>query len=490
MSDAPTHMTPPAKRKLDLVTKLTFGFGSLGVGVKDYGFKVLLLLYYNQVIGLPAAKVSFGIMIAMIMDGMMDPVVGQISDNWRSRWGRRHPFMYFAALPSSIAFGALWLPPTGWSEEALVVYMIVAATAVRSFITFYEVPSVALVPELTSSYDERTSMMSYRYYFFFTGQVLLAVLTFRIFLQPDAEFPVGQLNPHGYQRFALTAAPFMLFAMLVACIGTHKHIPYLHKAPATRGGLIKTFKEIYETLFHGSFLTLTVAGLCKSMSIGISGALNLYLYTYYWQLTSNQVSILLLDGIISALAAATLSKPLSRRFGKKGVCMVFYMGAFIVGVAPLMLRHFGLFWPNGSPYLVPTLFVQGTIFSALGISSTILAQSMIADVVEDSQRKTGRRSEGLFFSAGSLMTKAISGTGVFGAGIILAIVAFPQDARPGEIGFETLDRLAMTYIPISATIYTIGLIFMSQYRINRDRHEANLAALGSPEETATKLDYP
>jgi Na+/melibiose symporter-like transporter len=124
------------------------------------------------------------------------------------------------------------------------------------------------------------------------------------------------------------------------------------------------------------------------------------------------------------------------------------------------------------------------IFSALGMSSTILAQSMIADVVEDSERRTGRRAEGLFFSAGALISKGISGAGVLSAGLILSYVGFPLHAKPGQIPPGMLDSLAMTYVPVCAVLYAIGLLCMSQYKITRSTHEQNLTALGEPIDAA------
>lgn len=476
----------PNPIRLDVPAKVSYGIGSLAVGIKDAGFKTLLLIYYNQVIGLPAARVAFAIMCALVIEAVLDPIIGYVSDNWRSRFGRRHPFMYASAVPSALTFMLLWFPPTDWSQDALLMYLIVSAIILRSCIAFYEIPSVSLVSELTQDYDARTSLMSYRYYFFFTGGLVLSLLTFRVFLQPDAEYPVGQLNPNGYHKYALVACVVMFISIMVAAIGTHKYIPQLRKAPPKRKiTLLQSLKEMFETLYHKSFLMLTIAGLCKSCTIGISGALNLFLFTYFYELNSSQIAILQLDSLFSAILAATLTGKLSKRFGKKPICMVFYVGAFIIGAIPLLLRHYGLLFENGSPYLLPTLFLQGIVFSFTGMSSTILAQSMIADVVEDVERKTGRRSEGVLFSFGSLISKAISGTGVFGAGLILAYIEFPEGAKPGQIPFEMLDKLAMTYLPVAAALYAIGLYCMSQYKISRESHAANLAALNkAPSETA------
>lgn len=469
---------PAGKIKLDLVSKLSYGFGSIAPGIKDAGFKSMLLIYWNQVVGLPADEVAFAIFIAIISETVLDPIIGHVSDNWRSRWGRRHPFMYASAVPASLAFLLLWFPPAGWSDEAMILYLATSAIIVRSCIAFYEIPSVAMVSELTQDYDTRTSLMSYRYYFFFTGGTILSLLTFRVFLQPDATHPVGQLNPNGYHTYALVGAAVMFVSIIVAGLGTHKYIPQLRQPPPkTKTSPLIALKHVFQTLWHRSFIFVTIATLCKSCTIGISGALNLFLSTYFWQLSASEIAILQLDTLVAALMAATLTRPISRRFGKRTVCMVFYVAAFIIGAAPLLARHFGVMWPNGSPYLLPTLFVQGTLFSFTGISSTILAQSMVADVVEDSERRTGRRSEGLFFSAGGLVSKATNGLGVFGAGLILASIHFPEKAKPGQIPTEMLDKLAMTYLPVAGLLYVIGLICLSQYRISRRTHNATVAAL-------------
>jgi GPH family glycoside/pentoside/hexuronide:cation symporter len=244
-------------------TKLLYGLGSVAFGVKDNGFAFFLLLYYNQVLGLPEAWVGFGIMLALVVDGVVDPVVGHLSDHLRSRWGRRHPFMYASALPIAVSYWLLWSPPA-LSSGALLVYFVVVAVLVRVFIAVYEIPSASLVPELTGHYDERTSILSYRFFFGWSGGLSMAVLAYALFLQPDATHPVGVLNPAGYRRYGLTAALVMLVAVLVSAVGTHPFIGRLKPPPARRPvGLRAIFREFGETLSNRSFLALFAAGVSR-----------------------------------------------------------------------------------------------------------------------------------------------------------------------------------------------------------------------------------
>ena len=104
---------------------------------------------------------------------------------------------------------------------------------------------------------------------------------------------------------------------------------------------------------------------------------------------------------------------------------------------------------------------------------------MIADVVEDGELKTGRRSEGLFFSASTLVTKAVSGIGIFAASGILAVIHFPAAAKPGQVAPEILQHLALVYIPTLLALYATGLVLLFGYRITRESHAETLAKLAA-----------
>ncbi|MDP3783882.1 MAG: MFS transporter, partial [Sphingopyxis sp.] len=154
----------PRPEKLPVWLKATHGLGSIAYGVKDNGFSTFLLLFYNQVIGLDAGIVGTAIMVALIADAFVDPVIGELTDRTRSRWGRRLPWLYIAPVPLAIAWMLLWHPPE-MSDSMTVAWLIGFAIIVRSLVSCCEVPSVAIVPELTADYDERTIVMRYRFLF-------------------------------------------------------------------------------------------------------------------------------------------------------------------------------------------------------------------------------------------------------------------------------------------------------------------------------------
>lgn len=473
-----------------MTTKLYYGFGSVAFGVKDNGFSYFLLIFYNQVVGLPSPTVGFAIMIALVVDAFLDPIVGQLSDNTRTPWGRRHPFMYAAALPVAISYLLLWNPPAGWDQQALFFYLIGVAILIRSFITCYEIPSSALAAELTTAYDERTKLLSYRYLFGWVGGLAMYFAGFKIFLRPDATHATGQLNPTGYAHYGLAAAGLMLFAILVSAIGTHKQIPFLRNPPARKLSIPTLAREMVGTLSHASFLRVLSGSFFTAMASGLVLSISLYFTTYFWGFSSDQIANLTFSSLTSAVLAFALAAPVSKRFGKKRTAITLIVTAFFIGCAPIVLRLLDLMPANGHPLLWPLIFGQNVISTGCSITAAILMSSMIADVVEDSEVRTGRRSEGLFFAAAAFIAKAVTGVGIFSSAMIIKVVQFPAHAKPGEVSAEVLRNLGLVYVPALGALYLLAVLFVSGYRITRESHEESLRKLAAAADLVAEGDDP
>jgi Na+/melibiose symporter-like transporter len=458
--------------------KLFYGFGSVAFGVKDQGFGFLLLLYYNQVLGLPEQLVGLGIMIVLVADAISDPIVGYVSDNLHTRWGRRHPLMYASAIPVAVSYFLLWNPPAGMTQGALFAYMVVVAIVIRTFITFYEVPSASLVPELTSSYDERTSLLSFRYFFGWWGGLTMGLLAFQVFLRPDAEHAAGVLNPDGYRAYGLAASGIMATAILLSTLGTHPYIPYLKQPPPKKPfDLRRSLAELRTTLSNRAFLALFGAMVSGSMAAGLTAALNIYFSTFFWELTTNEMSLLVLANFVSAALALGFAPPLSRRLGKKPAAVSLSLSAILLAPTPILLRLIGLFPDNHSPALMPMLLLANTLIVTLLISSNIVTASMVADVVEDSELTTGRRSEGTFAAASSFVQKCVSGIGIFASSLVLGFIGFPRDAKPGEVAPAIIRDLGIAYAPAMVVLYLVAIGFIALYPIDRAKHEENVRLL-------------
>jgi len=460
-------------------TRFYYGFGSVAYGVKDNGFVYFLLFYYNQVLGLPGHLASAAILIALVFDAMSDPIVGNFSDRLHSKWGRRHPFMYAAAFPVAFSFYGLWNPPE-LSEDGLFYFLMFNALLVRTFITFYEVPSTALAPELTPNYDERTKLAATRHFFGWVGGITMAVVMYGFLMVKTPEFGEGALNPAAYQTYGILGAVMIFIAIMTSAIGTHRHIPSLMQPPPKRKASIKlSLLEAKETLANRSFYAVFGFGLFAAMAGGLSGSLSIYFGTYFWGFTPGQLGVLVPTGLISATFALSFAPYVSHRYGKKRGAIGLSLFAAGFAPAPYLARLAGLTPASGSTELLMLLIVYNVIEIGLIISSTTLVSAMIADVVEESELVTGRRSEGIFFAARSFISKSVSGLGIMLGTLLLSAVEFPQDAKPGEVDPQIIENLGYGYVPMIIVLYLSAIVCLVAYNITRERHLKNVEVLAA-----------
>jgi glycoside/pentoside/hexuronide:cation symporter, GPH family len=501
MSDPALPVGP--RPAVGLGTKILYGLGSVAFGIKDNGYRVFLLLFYNQVVGMDPRAVGLAITLALIIDCVIDPVLGEISDNWRSKWGRRHPFMYASALPIALSFLLLWNPPAGWSEGALFWYLVAVAVLGRSFITMYEVPSSSLAAELTEDYDERSSILGWRYFFAWWGGLTLTIVMFWVFMQPTPDIPNGQLNPAAYKTYGYAGAVLMFISILASAAGTHRFIPWLRRPQvhASRT-LTQTLGQMAETLNNRPFVVITLVGLVAAIAQGVSFTLAFYFSTYFWELNSFWTGVLVLDSYFSSAIALIAAPMLSKRSGKKKAGSILLAASVLTGFLPLFLRLMGWFPENADvaaviqwgpklvdvPSIVPWLFLDGVVRGIFGITAAILITAMLADVVEHAEVKTGRRSEGLFFAFTSLVQKAVGGIGVMAASFLLVLIDFPRNAKPGEVDAAIITKMALVYMPVLAILYGTALAIMQLYNISRETHTENLRALAAKAEAGEAAD--
>lgn len=464
--------------RLRIRDKIGYGAGSIAFGVKDNGFGTLLILFYNQVLGLPASTVGLAVMISLVVDALIDPLIGHLSDNWRSRWGRRHPFMYAAVIPTALSFYLLWNPPAVLTTSQLFLYLIGLSILVRFSISLFEIPSQALVVELTAAYDERTTLLSYRQFFGWVTGLLMSIAAFSVFLRPTATYRVGTLNPEGYATYGLVGALIIAVAMLGSALATHKHVKHFPPTPRPRRlSLRQTLREIVTALAHRPYLIMVGASVFAAMAAGVASSMLVYFRLFFWGLTNDQISIIVAGNFASVAAGVYLANRLSRWIGKKRGAAAMLVLSMTVNPSLYMLRVADVLPDNGTAALLAILIVASFLNTVFTIVGAILTGAMMADVVEDAQARTGRKTPGLYFAANSFALQCVSGGGVIIATAIIDLAGFPVGAKPGEVPQATLDRLAIYEVPILVALYLCALVCVALYPITRARHEANLQAI-------------
>lgn len=461
-----------ARGDLSFGTKLAYGVGSIAYGAKLQVLG-LMLFYYNQMQGLPAHLVSGVLSAAIIIDALWDPLVGQVSDNARTPWGRRHPFMYASALPVALCVIFMLNPPAGLSQTGLLLFAGAMAIGARMAISLYEIPNTALVAELAPDYDRRTTLMSWRYFFQSAGTAIAISLSSFVFLRPHGGLP-GQFNKAGYGPLALTVGVIMFASIVASSLGTHGQIRHLKPLKASKLSFADLSRGFLLTISNRNLVALAISGMLFGFMTGLAQGLTFYFNTYLWGLSTNQIGTIALSALVAAVPAVILTPILSRRFGKKPVCMSLFLLSIVALAAPFLGKLAGVMPPSGSKPLVALLLADHMCVSALSMMGFIIVSSMIADIVEEIELATGQRSEGLLFAMDTFLQKITTGVATGLPGFLLLWVGLPVGAHPKTVNPQIMIHLVEIYLPTVLALCLTSLVCIVFYRIDRGRHQENL----------------
>ena len=466
-------------RVIPFSSKLAFGVGQFAEGLKNTGFGLFILFYYNQVLGLSGTLAGAALFIALIFDAVTDPLAGSLSDNWKSRLGRRHPFMYVSAIPLALAFLGLFSPPDNLGEMGLFVWLATFAVLTRGAMTLYHVPHLALGAEMSEDYQERTRIVAFRQFFGTAGSAFASIIGLGYFF---ADANGGRLAVENYMPYALTLGVMMVITIWYSAWGTQKEVPFLTE-PAPKQKLpvfTQLVVDLKEAFRNSSFRWLFFGVLIVFIMAGVNGALDLYMLQYFWELTGRQMLSLQIASVIGLTIGVFLTAPLHRYTGKRFGVVLGTAAWAVLQVIPVAFRLLDWFPENGTGGLVYTLvsvkFVQGLLLQQAFISFG----SMMADVADENEYDSGVRQEGIFFGAIAFSSKANSGFGNLIGGIGLDVINWPRGPEirtAADVPPETLVNLGILYGPVVAAFAVVSVWCYSHYKLTRQRHSEILEQL-------------
>ncbi|MEM7019096.1 MAG: MFS transporter [Pseudomonadota bacterium] len=459
--------------KVPLSTKFYQGIGAIPDTYKNFAFGTFLLFYYNQVLGMSASLASVAIMVALIVDAITDPLVGSLSDNLKSRWGRRHPLMYLAALPLGFTLYLTFIPPDGLSETGLFIWLTIFSVAVRASMTLFLVPWNALFAEFSEDYVERSQILTFRYLVGWISGVTFTFLTWTYIFPSSEEYTPGHLNPASYETFAIILALLVTVAVLLTTALTQREVPYMlqPKIDPPKFSIWRVLNEVILALRNRNFLIIFIVILTSSIIGGVEGVFGIYMQTYFWGFQPEDLrwfSFAILGAFISFVFINTLQQ----HFDKQNILIVCALFNLVNGLIIIGLRFLDVLPDNGDPLLLYILIANTVIRVASDTTIGIMAGSMIADTLDAQELETGQRQEGIFSAALSFSGKATSGFGVLIGGLVLDFVlAFPKNVSPTEISESLVFQLGLVAGILIPLFFIIPIYFISWYKITRKDHE-------------------
>jgi GPH family glycoside/pentoside/hexuronide:cation symporter len=455
-------------QRLKLSTLSFYGAGMLVQDTLGLGLGTLLLFYLTVVCGLSGSAAGIALGLALVVDSFIDPLVGSISDNSRSRHGRRHPFMLAAAIPVAVGFGLLFSIPAALTGIGLFVYVLTMLMIVRVGLSFFQVPYIALGAELSDDYSERSTIVASRVLFTVVAGVSAAVLAYGVFLKGHD----GQLNRAAYAPYAWTCGILVLAGAALATFGTMSSRHRLHAAPEGHA-TSQLLSEVIEVFRNRSFSILFSACLVLFVGLGFAGSLALHANTYFWKLQPPQILLITLLVSMGYFAGVFIAITLTRFLEKRWIAMI---GIAMIGfgqLVPAGLKVTGLIGLSSEL----TILMFASVFTGIGASCALIGfQSMMADAADEHELLFKARREGLYFAGISFSAKASSGIGALLAGLVLDVIHFPHDLAGQTVSHAhfatgTVLKLGLFQGPGAAAITAISVLVLILYRRGRREHE-------------------
>jgi GPH family glycoside/pentoside/hexuronide:cation symporter len=436
----------PAREKVGL------SCGRVAVDGTHLTLHVLVSPIYNVTMGLSPALVSTVVFVQRFWDAILDPILGQFSDNFRSRWGRRLPLMAAGALPLAVLFGALWWFPRAATEHALFLHLIVVSMAFYVAHSLYAMPLAGLMIEATDDYHERTRLMAIVQSCGFGFQILSQWL----FPLTQSSFFPDTITGLRWVTGGCVLA-FLGFGLIPVFLCKERHYARVaaHQKP------LPFWRSLKEVSSNRGFLILLVARFTISFTYNVVSMLVFYMNLYYvfgGKVKESAVAFGVVGSsyhVAAIIGSLVLYPALARRYGKKAVFQV-ACGVLMLGcLSKLFLYHPGQPWFQ--------LVIAGSNgLSASGIS--LMAAAMLGDIADFDEYQTGMRREASFASVFSWFDKAGTSFGSLLGGFVLVWIGF--NAKQGAQSAHTLELMKFSYFLMPFLGALLAAIVMSRYSLD------------------------
>jgi GPH family glycoside/pentoside/hexuronide:cation symporter len=455
-----------SKDRLSLWVKLLYGSGDWGISSISMMRSIFYAIYLTDVVGLEPRLASFGALVGIIWDAVNDPIIGILSDRLHTRWGRRRPFLLWFAIPFGLSFVILWSAPNWQNQMALLVYVTLSFMLADTLQTLVGVPFLSLTPELTSDYDERTTLTSFRSFFQLVGALTVVVAAPAIV---DMVLASGGSQQQG----------FMLVGAIFGGIGS---IPllliglFIRETYAPEQTESMPFRETLQAAWQNVPFRYAVGIHMLNWSAVDMIVVAFPYFLLYWVAKGNLLASIHIFGFDLAYESAFFGILMS-------VCILFIpfwlwlarwrnkREAYMLGMGfwvTVQLMIFAI-QPGDTTYLLAIAALAG-----IGVSAAYtLPESMLADVIEWVELRTRRRQEGIFYGIRTLIRKLTGALVVF---ITLKLLGWSGYVSPpnGTLQFTQTDSalhmIRLLVSPFGATILCGTILLAWLFPLSREKY--------------------
>jgi GPH family glycoside/pentoside/hexuronide:cation symporter len=446
--------------------KLLYGSGDWGISSMGMMRSIFYAIYLTDVVGLDPRLGSFGALAGIVWDAINDPIIGILSDRLQTRWGRRRPFLLWFAIPFGLSFISLWSAPNWDSQTALLIYVTLSFMIADTLQTLVGVPFLSLTPELTSDYDERTTLTSFRSFFQLAGALSVVIAAPAVV---DMVLAAGGSQQQGFMLVGaifggIGAIPLLMIGLFVRETSRPEQTEAL------------PFRETLQAAWQNVPFRYAVGIHMLNWSAVDMVAVTFPYFLLYWVARGDLLASIGLFGFDLAYESAFFGILMS-------VCILFIpfwlwlarwrnkREAYTLGMAFWVVVQLLAFTiePGDTTYLLIIAALAG-----IGVSAAYtLPDSMFADVIEWDELRTRRRQEGIFYGVRTLIRKLTGALVIF---ITLQLLGWSGYTSPpaGALQFaqsdSALHMIRLLVSPIGAFLLCGTIILAWLFPLTREKY--------------------
>jgi glycoside/pentoside/hexuronide:cation symporter, GPH family len=454
MSTEPNRETRP-EDKVSFKEKTALGAGFLAKFYGDNGVKSLAVPFYQMVLKVDPAILGLILALPRLWDAFTDPIVGMVSDNCRSRFGRRKPIIILGASLQAITFGAIWMVPSGLSQGGTIAYLIVTLLLFYTCFSIFSVPLMSLTYEMTADYQERTRVSAFGAFFGKIGELTYSWI-----------FWAANLAVFGSVMHGMRTVGWTLGICVMGLIGMIpgffvKERLFQRTAKQEKVRLGPAFKAAFS---NRAFIVLIGFTVCQVLAGMLSSNIDFYLLVYHMNggdiMEGSKWKAVLSTGFaIVGIASIYPVNWMANRLGKRTTLFIIFGLNLVGGVAKWFI-----FTPGHPWKILLDPLLCGPAWTAVNI----LTVSMLADVCDDDENRYGMRREGMLGSLFSWIQKSGYALAFFGTGLALKFVHF-DNSLGGSQAPSTIFGMRMM-LAGSITVWSIfAIALLTFYPLSKER---------------------
>jgi len=456
------HFSP-----VPLSAKILYGVGEIPITVLMVLFGLFTLFFYTSVMGLRPSLAGIGISCSLVLDALLDPYIGYLSDRWHgalsARLGRRHAFMLPGVLAMGPCFFLLFSPPRSLGNTGLFLWLLVCCIFLRVASAIYRIPYLSLGAELSRDYDDRTSTMAVRAMFGLLGTLLAAGLSFLLFFPATPDGSEPKLRYVAYPRLGITFGAVIVVAGLISFAGTLRHRTFGGDdalSPTARS----FFRGFWTSMHNRAFRSIWCSVTLFFLAVVLNASFAIHYFTWYAGIHGGRtLSSVESCFYVGALLGTFFWLRLARRTEKQTLYMISGLASAVLLCGAALLIGPGRLFGTGN---VLPLLLGHAIGGLFASAVWVIPSSMMADVTDHDELSTGFRREGIYFGIMNFGEKIAAGGALLLAGVLLSLFGRQSVKMPSQPP-ASAPYLGLLYGGIPAIILVLALLLILPYRLTR-----------------------